>query len=367
MKKKMVALMMCIALGTAMLGGCGNGSADTGSGTAGTESAAEEINTKESGAKESGTEEEDTDAESADAGQDGFKVGFVMLESTGNSYNQLGVLQEECEKRNWEFMYDSADNDSEKTISIVQNFITRECDVLYVYTVDAGTQATVQSMCEQAGVHAAFTGLMEEGCVEICDNEAAQGAEGAKVLQAAAKEKWGEDFKADLIICTEATEVGDGNRIRMHENFIPDLCKANDYAEENVVWIDCGLDLLTSTSEVANTLSAHPDAERILFAAFHDMAGGQGPLNALKAAGRAEDALILSYHISDEVSASAIKNESCWYGSFYFPPESYIQPLMDVMDKWSRGETVENEFIYSEYVLVTAENIDDFTFPFAKN
>lgn len=296
-----------------------------------------------------------------------FKVGYVMLEATGNSYNQLVSIQEACDERGWELMYDSADNDSERTISLVQNFITKECDAIYVYTVDSGTQLTAKNMCEQAGVHVAFTGLMEEDCVEICDNEAAQGKAGAEVLQEAAKEKWGDDFKADLIICTEATEVGDGNRIRMHENFIPDLCAANEYAEEDVVWIDCGLDLLTATSEVANALSAHPDAEKILVAAFHDSAGGQGPLNALKAAGRDGDALIMSYHVSDDVTANAIKNEECWYGSFYFPPESYIKPLFEAMDTWSEGGTVENGFIYSEYVLVTAENIDEFEFPFSAN
>lgn len=75
----------------------------------------------------------------------------------------------------WELVYDSADNSSEKTVTLVQNFITQECDAIYVYTVDAGTQLTVQNMCEAAGVHVAFTGLMERNCVEICDNEAAQG------------------------------------------------------------------------------------------------------------------------------------------------------------------------------------------------
>ena len=41
-----------------------------------------------------------------------------------------------------------------------------------------------------------------------------------------------------------------------------------------------------------------------------------------------------------------------------------MNPLLEAMEKWSRGETVENGFIYSEYVLVTADNIDDFTFAF---
>ena len=301
----------------------------------------------------------------ANADDDPYKVGFVLLESTGTSYNQLLSMQEKCAERGWELVYDSADNSSEKTVTLVQNFITQECDAIYVYTVDAGTQLTVQNMCEAAGVHVAFTGLMEENCVEICDNEAAQGKAGAETLYEAAKEKWGEDFTADLIICTEATEVGDGNRIRMHENFIPTICDLAGYSEDDVEWIDCGLDLLTSTSEVANVLSAHPDAEHILVGAFHDSAGGQGPLNALKSAGRDEDALIFSYHISDEVTADAIKNEDCWYGSFYFPAESYINPLFEAFDKWKDGEEVENGFIYSQNVLVTADNIDDISFNFA--
>ena len=122
--------------------------------------------------------------------------------------------------------------------------------------------------------------------------------------------------------------------------------------------------MLTATSEVSNTLSAYPDAERILVAAFHDSAGGQGPLNALKSAERAEDALIVSYHITDEVTANAIRTEDCWYGSFYFPPESYVVPLVDAFEKWEKGEEVENGFIYSQYVLVTKDNIDDFAFSF---
>ena len=81
----------------------------------------------------------------------------------------------------------------------------------------------------------AFTGLMEENCVEICDNEAAQGKAGAETLYEAAKEKWGEEFTADLIIWTEATEVGDGNRIRMHENFIPTICDLAGYSEDDAV------------------------------------------------------------------------------------------------------------------------------------
>lgn len=321
-------------------------------------------NVPEDTSKETSSTQEDTGTEDK-KGTD-YKVGYVMLESTGNAYNQLKAIQRECETRGWELMYDSADKDSAKTISLTNDFITRGCDAIYVYTVDAGTQATVKEICDKANVHVAFTGLMEEGCVEICDNEATQGKVGAETLTKAAAEKWGGDAKADLIICTEATEVGDGNRIRMHENLIPELCRAQDYNEEDVVWVDCALDLMTATSQVSNALSAHPDAKHILIPVFYDASGGQGAMNALKAAGRDEAALIVSYHISDEVTTNAIENEPCWYGSFYFPPESYTGPLFECLDKWAVGENVEEGFQYSQYVLVTADNINEMTFEFAQ-
>jgi ABC-type sugar transport system, periplasmic component len=292
-----------------------------------------------------------------------FTIGFVMIEPVGNSYNQLQVIKRECEARGWELMYDSSDNDSEKCLSLTNNFITKGADALYVYTVDMGTQTTVKEICDRAGVHVVFTGLMDDSVVQIADDEAKQGQSGAEVLTAAAAEKWG-DLKADLIIATEATEVGDGNRIRMHENYLPGLCASQNYPEENVVWLDIGLDLLKATSLVANTLSAHPEAKRILVAAFHDQACGQGPLNALKAAGRDGDALILSYHISDRVTAEAIKNEPAFYGSFYFPPESYVTPLFECFDIWAAGGTVEVGLQTCQYVLVTKDNIDEIEFEF---
>ena len=70
----------------------------------------------------------------ANADDDPYKVGFVLLESTGTSYNQLLSMQEKCAERGWELVYDSADNSSEKTVTLVQNFITQECDAIYVYT-----------------------------------------------------------------------------------------------------------------------------------------------------------------------------------------------------------------------------------------
>ena len=292
-----------------------------------------------------------------------YTIGFVMIEPTGNSYNQLQVIKKECAARGWDLMYDSADANAEKTLTLANNFISRGCDALYVYTVVLGTQKTIKQICDEKGVHVVFTGLMETDVVTIADDEAAQGQAGAKVLTEAAAKKWGSQ-KADLIIATEATEVGDGNRIRMHENYIPALCATQNYNQADVVWLDIGLDLLKATSQSANTLSAHPNAKRILVAAFHDSACGQGPMNALKAAGRDGDALILSYHISDGVTANAIKNESCWYGSFYFPPESYVGPLFECFDKWYRGETVAPGLQTCQYLLVTADNINDMKFEF---
>ena len=295
-----------------------------------------------------------------------YKVGYVMLESVGNSYNIMLSMKDSCEERGWDFIYESANNDHEKTVAIAQNFVAMGCDSIFVYTVDSGAMATVQSICDNAGVHVAFTGLMEKGYIEICDNEFDQGVAGAEKMIEAASSKWGEGAEIDLIIVTEATEVGDGNRIRMHEAFVPRLLEEYPYYSlDDVNWVDCGLDLLKATSEIANILSAHPDAKHILVPVFYNSSGGQGAMNALKAAGRESQAILVSYHISDSVTYDYLLNMSeTWIGSYFFPPESYVDPLFAVMDKWFAGEEVENEFIYSQYVWVDAENISDFEFTF---
>jgi ABC-type sugar transport system substrate-binding protein len=298
-----------------------------------------------------------------------FKIGYVMLEETGNSYNILEVMQKYCADRGYELIYESANVDNEKTVSITQNFIAKGCNALFVYTVDSGTMATVKGICDQNGTKVAFTGLMEEGYIEICDNEHDQGVFGAEKMIEAAANKWGAEENIDLIIVTEATEVGDGNRIRMHEAFVPKLLEEYPYYPlEDVLWVDCGLDLLKASSEIANHLSAHPDAKNILIPVFFNTSGGQGAMNALKAAGREDQAIIVSYHITDSVTEDYIKNSpDTWVGSAYFPPESYVRPLFEVaMDKWAKGEEVENQFIYSAYEWVTHENIDNYDFPFDK-
>ena len=291
-----------------------------------------------------------------------YKVGFVMIESIGNSFNIKEVMVKRCAERGWDFVFESADNNNERTIAITQNFITMGCDALLVYSVDIGTMQTVQFMCDNAGVKVSFTGAMEEGYIQVCDNEYQQGIAGAEEMISKVSEKWGEDAKIDLIIVTEATEVGDGNRIRMHEAFVPRLLEEYPYYnEEDVLWVDCALDLLQASSEIANHLSAHPDAKNILIPVFYNASGGQGAMNALLQAGREDDAILVSYHITDRVTYNYIKEmPETWIGSFYFPPESYVDPLFDdVFDVWADGGEVPPQFIYCDFVYVTKDNIDD--------
>lgn len=307
-------------------------------------------------------------AEGDSAGQTGespFKVGFVMLEAKGNNYNIMTELQKACEERGWDFVYESYDQDYEKSISVVQNFILQGCDALFIYTVDAGNMATLQAMCDDAGVGCAFTGLMEEGYIQLCDDEYNQGVFGAEKLIEGAQEKW-DGAAPDLLIVAEATEVGDGNRIRMHEALVPRLMEEYpNLTEDDICWVDCGLDLLKASSEIANILSAHPDAEHIMIPTFIDESGAQGAMNALESAGRTDQALLMTYHISDDVTVNYIKTSESYLGSCYFPPSAYVGPLCDnVLAVWEKGGSVEPHQIYSAYEWITSENIDEYQFSF---
>jgi ABC-type sugar transport system substrate-binding protein len=301
-------------------------------------------------------------ADSQAAGGKQFTIAIVLLEATGGNLNVRVAIEKLARERGYKTMYTVYENDNEKCMAAVQSYIQQKVDVIFVYTVDVAMQATVQKMCDEAGIHAAFTGSMESQYVTVADNEYDQGIFGAEKLIEAAEKKWGKDTEIDFVILTEATEVGAGNRIRMHEALQPALAKRWPNLKSNdFLWVDCGLDMLQATTDITNALASHPNAKKILIPTFFNTSGAQGAMNALLSSNRLDQALIMSYHISDKATLNYMINyPDVWIGTVYFPGESYAIPLFEsAFDKWYRGETVEPGLLFCSYFWVTKDTIDD--------
>jgi ABC-type sugar transport system substrate-binding protein len=291
-----------------------------------------------------------------------FTIAIVLLEATGGNLNVRVAIEKFAKERGYRTMYTVYENDNEKCMAAVQAYIQQKVDVIFCYTVDVAMQKTVQDMCDAAGIHAAFTGSMESQYVTVADNEYDQGVAGAERLIEAAEAKWGKDTEIDFVILTEATEVGAGNRIRMHEALQPTLAKRwPNLKPGDYLWVDCALDLLQATTDITNALASHPNAKKILIPTFFNSSGAQGAMNALIASNRLDQALIMSYHISDAATVQyMIDYPDTWIGTYYFPGESYAKPLFDhAFDPWFRGEEVKPGLLFCEFYWVTKDTIDD--------
>ena len=291
-----------------------------------------------------------------------FTIAMVLMEATGGNLNVRVAIEKMAKERGYQTMYTIYELDNEKCMAAVQAYIQQKVDVIFVYTVDVAMQSVIQEMCDTAGIHAAFTGSMESAYITVADNEQDQGVFGANKIIVAAEAKWGKDCEIDFVMIAEATEVGDGNRIRMHEALEPTLRKRwPKLKNSDIQWIDCGLDMLQATTDMTNGLAAHPNAKHILIPTFFNTSGAQGAMNALIATNRVEQAIVMSYHISDEATIFYMQNyPETWIGCCYFPGESYAGPLFETaFDPWFRGETVEKGLRFCDYVWVNKDNIDD--------
>ena len=132
MKKKVLGLMLCVAMAASMLVGCSTK-------TPGTESA------------DSGTEaESDAGSDSDEGGSaDGSAKIGITIQSLKNDYwaGVMGKLEEMLKEKGYEYTLVDCEDNSAKQINDIENFITSGCDLIMVHPSDA---AAVETVCGEA-------------------------------------------------------------------------------------------------------------------------------------------------------------------------------------------------------------------------
>ena len=104
-----------------------------------------------------------------------------------------------------------------------------------------------------------------------------------------------------------------------------------------------------------NFLTTYPDID-VVFTASDDF--GYGALNALEAAGRAGEIMLVSIDGQQEV-LQAIKDGK-WDLTVYQTPEMMADKAIEVAQKVLAGEEIDEYNQNTDYYLVTAENVDDY-------
>lgn len=158
MRKKMKKLAVILAAITAIsLTACGNKEAQNTEAeeAAGTEetAAAEAPTTEESAPAEEAADTE-AEAEIEVKGMEGLKIGFsIPTEREERWVTCVEYLKEKTEAAGAELIVQSADNDSQKQYSQIENMITQGIDVLLVAPEDAGSVGPALDRCHEEGIY----------------------------------------------------------------------------------------------------------------------------------------------------------------------------------------------------------------------
>lgn len=136
MKRRVLSLILCVAMAAIMLVGCG-------------------------GAKEpaSNTEETGTQAASSEIGKgsksedEAITVGVSLLNNAHVFYNNIeAALKEEASKTNIELIIQDAAGDSNKQLNQVQDFITQKVDAIVLCPTNSAGSKSMVELAEKAGI-----------------------------------------------------------------------------------------------------------------------------------------------------------------------------------------------------------------------
>ena len=159
MKRKVLSLVLGVAMTAALVAGCGN----SGSGSTGTTAAPADTNAAQSSGNESTADTEaiiESNAQSVaesvketlgTANGEGKKIGMTVP-SIGNDFMLAltDAMQAAIEETGAEVQFDSAENNVTTQISQIENDITMGCDMLVVWAVNGdGVANACQAAVEQ--------------------------------------------------------------------------------------------------------------------------------------------------------------------------------------------------------------------------
>ena len=141
MKKKVVSILMCAALGATMLAGCGS-----------TDSGSSDASTSDASTSDAATTDDSSDDTAASG--DLIKIGFAQVghESDWRTASTNSCQTVFSEANGYDLQFVDCDNDSAVQIEAVRGFIEQQVDYIIIDPIVSTGWDTVLTECEDAGI-----------------------------------------------------------------------------------------------------------------------------------------------------------------------------------------------------------------------
>ena len=249
--------------------------------------------------------------------------------------------------------------DAQKAIENTSALILQGVDGIIMFNTDESTNTTVKEMCDEAGIPAIAVEIEMPNTPFMGADNFMSGFLVGQELGKYANELW--DGQVDFLLLVELPRSGKSTQERMDsiitgvQDQIPDFVETAD----TVIRVDGENDVLPAQQRTAEVLTAHPDAKHILIGTLND-SNGLGSLNAVQAAGRDSDCLIVAHGCSTPMQTNLWADEdNCWKAGVGYFPETYGEHLIPAMLDLIAGKTIPDQ-LHPVHQVVDKSNIEEF-------
>lgn len=340
MKKKVLSAIICAAITTAMLAGCGGEAASTEAPAKPEEEAAVEE------AAEGAVEE--AEAAAGERPEGGYKFGYTCMDGTNPFFVILEQTMRDKIEANGDTLisFDPA-NDVTLQISGVEDLITQGIDAMFMNPAEA------------EGILPALDALKEAGIPIVgFDTEV---ADMSYLISYAGSDNYNAGY-----VCGEdlVKKCPDGGPI-----IVLDSPTMNSVTDRTNGFLDAiegkGFDIVAQQDAKGNLEVSMGIAEDLLQAHSDVVAifGGNDPtaLGALAAANAAglTDCMIYGVDGSPDIKAELASGESLIEGTGAQSPINIAETSVDIMYQYLAGEAVEERYPVETF-LITADNVADY-------
>ena len=348
MKKKVLGLMLCVAMAASMLVGCSTKTPGTGSSDSGTEAKSDAGSDSDEGGSADGS----------------AKIG-ITIQNLKNDYwaGVMGKLEEMLKEKGYDYTLIDCEDNSATQISQIENFITSGCDLIMVHPSDAEAVETVCGEALDAGIKVmCWDDPMENTTANWVLDNTALGNDIGKAAADFINEHYTADEPAEVcVIGYPATKVllerQNGIEAGLEEN-----CDEGNF--EIVAEID-GLVANEAQANVETTLSAHPDCSVYVGVGAGAMIGAnEALLQKFGGAGKIpENVGVITTDVTPQQLDSLEAGDEAVRSIVGFEGSSTdtAAACLEMFEKILAGDDFsgDNHEVYRPTSLITEENIAD--------
>lgn len=148
--KKVFAVLLMTAMMTTVFAGCGNKAAGTGAATGETTADAAQEKTVQQATQ---TAESAVASVKEDGVKEHYKFGFAATTMNNPFFHAIqGAIEEVVKANGDELIVIDAQNDAQKQLSLVEDLITQEIDLLFLCPIDSASIKSALQGCKDAGI-----------------------------------------------------------------------------------------------------------------------------------------------------------------------------------------------------------------------